>query len=162
MSRKETTMKKLLVVLLISLLCCVSCGSDDGESFPGRPPGSSPQIADLECDPSSATQDIEGGGAITVACTVNFQDADMDLETMVVRFRRDCGGGSWQESTEDVISQTAGRTQGSINFDFIARTNCPAGDDPDGLNYPYEISAEDSTNRVSNVLTLQFILRPAQ
>ena len=55
-------------------------------------------------------------------------------------------------SPKDVISQTAGRTQGEIDFDFIAETDCPAS------NYPYEISARDSTNRVSNILTLQFIL----
>ena len=91
-------------------------------------------------------------GAITVECTVNFEDADMDLETILVRFRQDCGGGSWQEVPKNVISQTAGRTQGEIDFDFIAETDCPAS------NYPYEISARDSTNRVSNVLTLQFIL----
>ena len=143
-------MKRLLVVLVGSLLLCVSCGSDDAPIF-GGVPGSAPQIADLQCDPSSATED-DNGGAITVRCTVNFEDADMDLETMVVRFRRNCGGGSWQEATEDVISQTAGRTQGEIDFDFIAETDCPPS------NYPYEISAQDSTNRVSNVLTLQFIL----
>ena len=147
-------MKKLLVVPVVfacSLLCCVSCGSDDGESFPGREPGSAPQIADLVCDPSTATVG-EGSGAITVECTVNFQDADMDLETILVRFRRDCGGGSWQEVPKNVIDQTAGRTQGEIIFDFILETECPAS------NYPYEISARDATNRYSNVLTLQFIL----
>ena len=118
---------------------------------PGRPPGSAPQIADLGWDPPSATVG-EGSGAVTVDCTVNFQDADMDLETILVRFRRDCGGGSWQEVPKNVISQTAGRTQGEIDFDFIAETDCPAN------NYPYEIIARDSTARVSNVLTLQFIL----
>jgi hypothetical protein len=146
-------MKKLLDVLVVlvgSLLCCVSCGSDDAPSF-GGVPGSAPQIADLQCDPSSATED-DNGGAITVACTVNFEDADRDLETMVVRFRRNCGGGAWQEATEDVISQTAGLTQGEVLFDFIAETDCPAS------NYPYEVSARDSTNRVSNILTLQFRL----
>ena len=148
-------MKKLLVVLACSLLCCMSCGSDDGEPIPGRPPGSSPQIADLGCDPSSATVG-DGSGATTVDCTVSFEDSDMDLETILVRFRRDCGGGSWQEIPKNVISQTAGRTQGEIDFDFIAETECPAS--PDGSDYPYEISARDSTNRVSNVLTLQFIL----
>ena len=144
-------MRKLLVVFVVSHLCCMSCGSDDGEPIPGRPPGSPPQIADLGCNPSSATVG-EGSGAVTVACTVNFEDADMDLETILVRFRRACGGGSWQEVPKNVIDQTAGRTQGEIDFDFIAETDCPAG------NYPYEISARDGTNRVSNVLTLQFIL----
>jgi hypothetical protein len=144
-------MKKLLVVLVCSLLCCMSCGSDDAVPGSGRPPGSAPQIADLGCDPSSATVG-DGSGATTVDCTVDFEDADMDLETILVRFRKDCGGGSWQEIPKNVISQTAGRTQGEIDFDFIAETECPAS------NYPYEISARDSTNRVSNVLTLQFIL----
>ena len=143
-------MKQLLVVLVGSLLCCMGCGSEDDPFF-GGVPGSAPQIADLVCDPSSAIEE-ENGGAITVACTVNFEDADMDLETILVRFRRACGGGSWQEVPKNVIDQTAGRTQGEIDFDFIAETDCPAN------NYPYEISAEDSTNRVSNVLTLQFIL----
>ena len=143
-------MNRLLVVLLVSLFCCMSCGSDD-EVDPGRPPGSPPQIADLQCDPSSATIG-EGAGATTVMCTVNFEDADMDLETILVRFRQNCGGGSWQEVPKNVIGQAAGLTQGEIDFDFIAETDCPAS------NYPYEISAEDGTNRVSNVLTLQFIL----
>jgi hypothetical protein len=149
-SQKETAMKKLLVVLVGSLLCCVSCGSEDDPIF-GGVPGSAPQIADLECDPSSATVG-DGNGAVTVECTANFADADMDLETMVVRFRRNCGGGAWQEATEDVISQTAGLTQGEVNFDFIAETDCPPS------NYPYEVSARDGTNRVSNILTLQFNL----
>ena len=143
-------MKKLLVVLVGSLLCCMSCGGDDG-IIPGGPPGSSPQIADLGCDPSSATVG-DGSGATKVDCTVSFEDADMDLETILVRYRRACGGGAWQEVPKNVISQTAGRTQGEIDFDFIAETECPVG------NYPYEISARDSTNMVSNVLTLQFVL----
>jgi len=143
--------KRLLVVLVGSLLCCVNCGSDDGELIPGKPPGSSPQISDLGCDPSSATVG-DGSGATKVDCTVGFEDADMDLDTILVRFRRDCGRGSWQEVPKNVIGQTAGRTQGEIDFDFIAETDCPAS------KYPYEISAQDSTNRVSNVLTLQFIL----
>ncbi len=143
-------MKKLLVVLALSLVCCMGCGSEDAVD-PGRPPGSAPQIADLEWNPSSAIVG-DGSGAVTVDCTVSFQDADMDLETILVRFRRDCGGGSWQEVPKNVISQTAGRTQGEIDFDFIAETNCPVN------NYPYDISARDSTNRVSNILTLQFII----
>jgi hypothetical protein len=143
-------MKNLLVVLAVSLVCCMSCGSEDAV-YPGRPPGSAPQIADLVWDPPSAIVG-DGSGATEVDCTVSFQDADMDLETILVRFRRDCGGGSWQEVPKNVISQTAGRTQGEIDFDFIAETNCPAN------NYPYDISARDSTNRVSNVLTLQFNL----
>ena len=93
-------MIKLLVVLVASLFCCMSCGSDDAVD-PGRPAGSPPQIADLDCFPASATEN-ENGGAITLACTVNFEDADMDLETLVVRFRRDCGGGSWQEIPKDL------------------------------------------------------------
>ena len=144
-------MKQLLVVFACSLLCCVSCGSDDGEPIPGRPAGSAPQIADLGWDPPSATVG-DGSGAITVNCTVNFADADMDLDTILVRFRQDCGRGSWQEVPKNVIGQTAGRTQGEIDFDFIAETDCPAS------NFPYEISARDATNRYSNVLTLQFIL----
>ena len=143
-------MKKPIVVFFVSLLCCMSCGSDD-EPIPGGPSGFPPQIADLGCDPSSATVG-QGSGATTVECTVDFEDADMDLETILVRFRRNCGGGSWQEVPKSVIDQTAGRTQGEVDFNFIAETDCPAG------NYPYEISARDSTNRVSNVLTLQFIL----
>jgi hypothetical protein len=145
--------KRLLVVLVGSLLCCTSCGSEDDPIF-GGVPGSAPQIADLLCDPSFATVG-DGSGAITVECTVNFADADMDLETILVRSRRDCGGGSWQEVPKNVVSQTAGLTQGEILFDFIAETDCPAS------NYPYEISARDSTNRVSNILTLQFDLLEA-
>ena len=146
-------MKRLLAVLTIPLLFCISCGSDD-EADSGRPPGSPPQIADLDCEPSSAIEN-ENGGAITVECTVNFEDADMDLETIVVRFRPNCWRDSWQEVPKDVISQTAGRTQGVIVFDFIAQTNCEPN------NYPYEISAEDGTAMVSNVLTLQFVLDEA-
>jgi hypothetical protein len=145
--------KRLLFVIAISLLFCTSCGSDDAVD-PQRPPGSPPQIADLDCEPSSAIVD-ENGGAITVECTVNFEDADMDLETIFVRFRPNCWRGSWQKVPKDVISQTAGRTQGPILFDFIAETNCEPN------NYPYEISAEDGTSRVSNVLTLQFLLEEA-
>jgi hypothetical protein len=128
----------------------MSCGGDD-EPVPEGPSGSPPQIADLDCSPSSATVG-EGSGAITVECTVNFEDADMDLEIILVRFRRNCGGGSWQEVPKNVVDQTAGTTQGEIDFDFIAETDCPVG------NYPYEIRARDATNRVSNLLTLQFIL----
>jgi len=143
--------KKLLVVLVVSLLCCMSCGSDDGEPPSGKPPGSPPQIADLQCDPSSATVG-DGNGATAVDCTVDFEDADMDLETIIVRVRRNCGGGSWQEFPTNVVAQAAGRTRGAIDFILTAVTDCPAG------NYPHEVSARDSTNRVSNVLTLQFIL----
>ncbi len=144
-------MKKFLVVLAISLLCCVSCGGDDNGSDPEGPSGSSPQIADLECNPSSVPVG-EGSGATTVACAVSFQDADMDLETILVRFRKDCGRGSWQEVPKNVVDQTAGKIQGDIHFDFIAETDCPAS------NYPYEITAKDSKKHVSNVLTLQFVL----
>ena len=144
-------MKKLFAVLVASLLCCMSCGDDDNGSGPEGPSGSAPQIADLGCNPSSATVG-EGSGATTVACTVSFEDADMDLETIVVRFRKNCGGGSWQEVPKNVIEQTAGKIQGDIDFDFIAETNCPAS------NYPYEISAKDSKKHASNVLTLQFVL----
>ena len=146
-------MKRLLIVLVASLFCCVSCGDDDGSDHSGAP-GSSPQIADLACDPSSVTAGT-GSGAITVDCTVNFEDADMDLETIVVSFRQDCGGGARKEVPKNVVNQAAGRTQGEVVFDFIAETDCPAG------NYPYEITAEDGTNRGSNVLTLQFILEEA-
>ncbi len=143
-------MKTLLAILLASLFCCMSCGSDDAVD-PGRPAGSPPQIADLNCDPTAVTVG-EGSGATTVDCTVSFSDADQDLETILVRFRQNCGTGSWQEIPNDVIAQTAGRTQGQLDFDFIAETNCPAS------NYPYDITAEDSTGRVSVVLTLQFLL----
>ncbi len=146
-------MRKYPVVLVLSLICCVSCGDDDGSNHGGLP-GSSPQIADLACDPSSVTAGA-GAGAITVDCTVSFEDADMDLETIVVSFRQDCGGGARKEVPKNVVSQAAGRTQGDVDFDFIAETDCPAS------NYPYEITAEDGTNRVSNVLTLQFILEEA-
>jgi len=141
-------MKKLLVVLVASLCCCVSCGSDD--SIPGRPSGSPPQIADLGCIPDSATVN-ENGGAVTSACTVSFEDADMDLETIIVRRRKDCAG-SWQEFPTNVVDQTAGRIRGVIDFQLTALTNCSPG------NHPYEVSAQDRTNRVSNVLRLQFLL----
>jgi len=69
--------------------------------------------------------------------------------------RPNCWRDSWEEVPKDVISQTAGRTQGVIDFSFIAQTDCEPN------NYPYEIWAKDSTKRVSNVLTLQFILDEA-
>ncbi len=145
-------MRNLLAVLVVSLLCCVSCGSDDAVD-PGRPAGSPPQIADLDCIPDSAAVG-ENGGAITLDCSVSFEDADMDLETIILRRQRNCGG-SWQEFPTSVVDQTAGRIRGTIDFQITALTNCPAG------NYPYEISAQDATNRVSNVLTLQFLLEAA-
>ena len=147
-------MKKFFVVLVSSLLCCMSCGGDSG-SGPEGPSGSSPQIADLECSPTSAIVG-EGSGATVVACTVSFEDADMDLETILVRFRQNCGRGSWKEAPTNVVEQTAGKVQGDIDFDFIAETACAA------TNYPYEISAKDSKKHTSNVLTLQFVLEEGE
>lgn len=144
-------MKKLLVAVVVSLVCCMSCGGDDGGSG-GGPVGSPPRIAQLDCDPSSATVD-EGFGAVMVACGVEFEDPDMDLEWILVRFHQDCGVGQTNEVPKNVVSQTAGRTQGDdLVFDFIAETNCDPG------TYDYEILAEDSEDTKSNTLVLPFTL----
>jgi hypothetical protein len=82
---------------------------------------------------------------------VSFEDADMDLEEIILRRQKDCGG-EWQKFPTNVVEQAAGRIRGVIDFQVTALTNCSPG------NYPYEVWAEDATNRVSNVLTLQFVV----
>lgn len=141
-------MKKLLVVLVVSLFCCMSCGGDDCPTCPGspRPSGSPPVISDLQCNPSSA--DIgQSGGVLTIGCSVDFIDPDEDFETILEKVlfsAQDCGKDPLSDISIDVRSQAAGQQQGTINFGARVQTDCVEG------IYRYEISALDSENSEPN------------
>jgi len=147
--------KKLLVVLVVSLFCCMSCGSDDEEPSPGGPSGSPPVISDLQC-PRTTLDSGEGGGAATVEdCLVGFFDEDEDLETILQKglySDQDCGVDPLPDFPIDVRPQTVGQQQGTILFDARIQTNCVAG------TYTYEFVAVDSEDSESNELVLQFVL----
>ncbi len=153
-------MKKLLVVLVCSLLCCMSCGSDDCPTCP-RPPGASgspPVISVLNCRPESAARN-EGGGSIRLNCTVSFIDPDRDLDEMFFS-SQECGEGPWGEypvlsdpALGDVSSQAEGQREGEIVFGIFVDTDCE-----DEGPYLYEISALDSEDNESKPLKLFFVL----
>ena len=99
-------MKKLLVVLVGSLLCCMSCGSDDCPTCP-RPPGASgspPQLANLACVPDSAP--AEGTGSITIDCSMTFSDQDGDLDAVTTVLGQDRIELFLNESTAGAINFT--------------------------------------------------------
>jgi len=146
-------MEKLVVVLVVSLLCCMSCGGDDCEVCPRppRPSGSPPVISTLECNPSSAGVG-EDGGAITIDCSLFFRDPDGDLETVVFTYLDGCGEDPGPLEI-DVRGQAGLQEQGTIQLaNLQVKTNCVAD------TYTYEFLALDSEDSESNELVLQFVL----
>jgi hypothetical protein len=148
-------MKKLLVVLVGSLLCCVSCGSDDCPTCP-RPPGASgspPQLANLACVPDSAP--AEGTGSITIDCSMTFSDQDGDLETIVFSYVQGCGQNPGPVYF-DVRGQAGLQQGGTILLEGlnapIVQTTCSAG------IYTYRFTAVDSEGSESPTETLKFEL----
>ncbi len=146
-------MKKLLVVFVVSLLCCMSCGSDDCETCP-RPPkpsGSPPVISNLQCNPSSAEVG-QGGGAITVDCSLFFRDPDGDLELVLFSYLEGCGEDPGTLAI-DVRAQAGVQEEGTIQLaNLQIKTNCIAD------TYTYEFMAVDSEDTESNELILHFVL----
>ena len=146
-------MKKFLVVLVGSLLCCMSCGDDDCQECP-RPPGASgspPVISSLQCDPGSAEVGEEGGG-ITMDCSLFFRDPDGDLETVVFSYLDGCGVDPGPLDI-DVRSQAGVLEEGTIQLEnLLIQTNCAAD------TYTYDFVAVDSEDSESNELVLQFLL----
>ena len=145
-------MKKLLVVLVGSLFCCMSCGSDDCQVCP-RPPGASgspPQIANLDCDPDSAP--AEGPGSVTMDCSLFFRDQDGDLETIVFSYIQGCGQDP-EPLEYDVSGQAGVQQEGTVLLeDLIVQTTCLAG------IYTYGFTAVDSEENESPLETLAFEL----
>lgn len=148
-------MKRFLVFLVASLLCCMSCGDDDCPTCP-RPPGASgspPQLANLECVPYSAP--AEGTGSITINCSMTFFDQDGDLETIVFTYLQGCGTDPGPRSI-DVRSQAGLQQAGTIVLQDlnapIVQTTCSAG------FYTYGFTAVDSEGSESPVETLIFEL----
>ena len=148
-SRKETAVKRLLVVLVGSLLCCMSCGSDD-EPIPGGPSGSPPRIANLECIPPSAP--AEGTGSITIDCSLFFRDQDGDLEAIIFSYIQGCGQNPGDDYF-DVSDQSGVQQQGDIELkDLIIATTCSIG------TYTYGFTAVDRKKNESPVEILGFEL----
>ena len=146
-------MKKMLLVFVALLLSCVSCGGDDCPTCP-RPPspsGSPPVISDLECTPTSAEMG-QGGGAISMSCTLFFRDPDGDLESIVFSYVDGCGQDPGPLDI-DVRGQAGVQEQGDINLvNLQVKTNCAAD------TYTYEFVAVDSEGSESDPLIQPFLL----
>jgi hypothetical protein len=146
-------MKRLVVFPVVVLFLCMACGGDDCPTCP-RPPGASgspPVISILQCNPSSAGIG-EGGGAITMDCSLFFTDQDGDMDTVVFRYLDGCGADPGPFSV-DVSGQAGVQHQGTVQIqDLIIQTSCAAG------TYTYEFTALDVEQNESNALTLSFVL----
>ena len=141
-------MKKLLVVFVASVFLCMSCGDDDSGS--GGPSGTAPVISNLQCDPSTAAIG-EGGGGITMDCSLFFRDQDKDLHRVVFSYLDGCG--SAPPLDQNVSLAAGGLETGTIEInDLIIYTDCDPG------SYTYQFQAIDRNGNKSNKLTLVFDL----
>jgi hypothetical protein len=146
-------MNKFFGVLVIFLFLFVGCGSDDCEVCPRppRPSGSPPVISNLQCNPASAAVG-QGGGAITMDCSLFFRDPDGDLDAVVFSYIDGCGDDPGPLDI-DVRGQAGVQEDGDIDLENLQiKTNCVA--EP----YTYEFVAEDGEGSESNELILQFVL----